>query len=631
MFIIEVIPLQKGIPRDTLSYFSMREIALGALVNVPLQSRTIQGIVIKNTPAKDMRASIRTGSFSLKPIDSVVQEKGFPAKIITTLQEISEQTLVPLGTVLMQLFPEPVFPFFQNWKHIPGPKPETRIIQSSTQDRFDYYKVIVRESLSKKKSIHFIASTPFEVIRLCQFFEQQHLSIPIISFHGNQKPKERDQSYEQVTDESSQVIICSTPQFFMIPRTDIGSCVIESYHSPYFVHDFTRTMDYRFIIGKLSELLGYNRYLADSVPSADFLSLIEQRKGYQEREQKKRSEPAKILIAEKEPFNHPMYESAYFSIDTLTLIKKYHDAGQPIFIYSGRKSIATVTTCRDCGYTVECPNCANIMHLIKKNPLADADRVFFCHRCETEIPPMNRCPVCEGWNLIPLGITQDALHQEIKRLFPDIPVFKSNQDVTKTDTACKKILHHWKTDRGILIGNQKIIPFLENIPMTIIASYEQCMSIPNYKTPFFTFSLFQKLLEKTDGPVIIQTKKTNEILEQFKNQDLHGFAVDDSNLRKLYHYPPYATLITITMSDISRKDHHQAKEFIKKPLLPYEHFIQSYFFEQTQKYTVEAIIHVPHAIWNNPESKERSLLIDFLGIVREYADVAIESGFPTPG
>lgn len=629
MYIVEIIPLQKGIPRDTLSYFAMKEIPLGTIVSVPLQSRKIEGIVIAVSHARDMKSSIRTGNFSLRQIEGIIDENGFPQKIIQALGTIAEHSMIPLGTLITQLFPEPVFSFFQKWKPPVAHKNEMRLIQSAEQNRLDHFKSIIKEQVHKNKSTHIIASTPFETKQLVQFLEK-NVQQPIAIFHGSQKPNEREKNYTLVIETKTPIIICSTPQFIMMPRIDISACIIESFHSPYYVHDFTKTLDYRTVIGILSELLGYTQYLSDIIPSPDFERIIDHRKGYLEREQQStQTQKNKIIVSEKEPFNHPLYSSQFFSSGSFDYIQKKSNEKIPIFIYSARKSIATTTSCRDCGYTVECPNCNAVMHLIKKNPLIETDRVFFCHRCTTETKTMNRCPKCEGWNLIPLGITQDALAQEIKIKFPEVPIFISNQDTTKTDTACKKIIQEWKQSGGILIGNQKIVPHLTEIPITLIASFEQCMSIPDYKTPLQTLWLFQRLLEKTQGKFIIQTKNKNqEFLDLFQKQLLQEIAISDGKLKKHYHYPPFATLITIVMKNISRKDHHQARDFIKKPLAHFEHFVQSQFFEQAQNYEIRATVHIPENIWNNPQSPERQTLIQFLKVIKAYTEISIETGFP---
>jgi primosomal protein N' len=631
MYIVEIIPLQKGIPRDTLSYFSMKDVPLGAIVSVPLQSRSIEGIVIHVNSARDMKSSIRTGNFSLRQINGVVTEQGFPKKIIDRLIILSEQSMMPVGTLITQLFPEQTFQFFLNWKPSLVQKTEIRLIQSSCAGRYEHFKTIIKEQGGKQKSVHIIASTPFEVKKIANFLTDQQ-SQTVIVFHGLQKPTEREENYTLIQKTLTPVIICSTPQFIAMPRYDIATCIVESYHSPHYVHDFTKTLDYRFVIATFSELFGYTRHLSDNIPSAEFDQIIENRKGYLEREQSAtQTLKNKIIITEKEPFNHPLYSSHLFSSGTFDYIQKQIDQKKPVFIFSSRKSVATATTCRDCGYTVECPNCNAVMHLIKKNPLVQTDRVFSCHRCATEIPTMNRCPKCEGWNLIPLGVTQDALEQEIKLKFPNAMTFISNQDVTKTDTACKKIIHAWQQSCGILIGNQKIIPHLDTIPVTIIASFEQLMSIPDYKTPHQTLWLLQNLLEKTDDKFIIQTKNASqEFLHAFKHQNLREIITDDSKLRKQYHYPPFAVLITIIMKNISRKDHHQARDFIKRPLASFDHIVQSHFFEHTQQYEIKTTIHVSKTLWEDYTSPERQSLVNFLKVIKGYTEISIESNFPLP-
>lgn len=121
MYIIEIIPLQKVFLATHCRIFLCEKFHWVHWCTPHSNLERSDGPVNKQTSAKDMRSSIRTGNFSLKAIDSVVQEKGFPEKIITTLQEISEQTLVPLGTLLMQLFSRTCISLFPNWKHIPGP------------------------------------------------------------------------------------------------------------------------------------------------------------------------------------------------------------------------------------------------------------------------------------------------------------------------------------------------------------------------------------------------------------------------------------------------------------------------------------------------------------------------------
>lgn len=627
MYILDIIPLRKGIPRDTLSYFSLREVSIGALVEIPLQSKTISGIVINRTDARDMKSNIRSGNFSLKPIGNIIAEKGFPAKILTTLQTISLDTLIPIGTLLTTFFPEPVFEYFQKWKPLSSIKPEIRIIELPTRERFEHYKLLIRESFAKKQSIQFITPTITEGSQLYTFLKTSTPDQKIFELSGALSPAKRSQVYQTLQELSEPVVICTTPQFCMIPRDDIGSFIIDSSGSPYYVQDFKWNIDFRMILVKLSETLGYTRYLSDSVSSPEHIQLITERKAFTERTKKHTQNDKKPIIIKKESLQDPSYKSPFFSSMTLKGIEHSLKNNEPVFIFSARKGVATTTTCRDCGFTVTCPNCHGVMQLVKRNPLSETDRVFVCGQCQTETPPMNRCPECLGWNLIPLGITTDALVNELTKFFPDTKIFESTSATTKTDAACRKMITAWKDSCGILVGTQKIIPHIDSVSMTIMASFEHCMSIPDFQTPFQTLWLIQQLHEKTTDHFIIQTKTPDhELLSAFEKQCLDLFFKHDNALRKQFNYPPYATLITIVMEKISRKDHQRAKDFLREPLKNFEHSIQSQFFEHTQNYTITALVHIPIELWKNPEYTEKNKLMTFLSTIRDYTNITLQSG-----
>jgi len=85
-------------------------------------------------------------------------------------------------------------------------------------------------------------------------------------------------------------------------------------------------------------------------------------------------------------------------------------------------------------------------------------------------------------------------------------------------------------------------------------------------------------------------------------------------------------LITIVLTSIKRKDHPQAKEYLKKSINEYEHSIQSQFFEYGQYYELMAKIHVPMEDWTSPESIKKQQLLSFLQSIRNHADITIETG-----
>ena len=58
MRILEVIPIAKGINRDTLSYFSGSDIPVGSLIKVPLRKRIVPALVINSKEVIDSKTGV---------------------------------------------------------------------------------------------------------------------------------------------------------------------------------------------------------------------------------------------------------------------------------------------------------------------------------------------------------------------------------------------------------------------------------------------------------------------------------------------------------------------------------------------------------------------------------------------
>jgi primosomal protein N' len=188
------------------------------------------------------------------------------------------------------------------------------------------------------------------------------------------------------------------------------------------------------------------------------------------------------------------------------------------------------------------------------------------------------------------------------------------------------MIKSWKESCGIMVGTQKIIPYIDNVCMSIIASFEHCMSIPNHTTSMTNLWFFQQIFEKTTDRYLVQTKYPDQsFLHYFQRQELSLLVTEDNDLLKKYNFPPYATCITITMENISRRDHPQAKDFFKQPLKPFDHTLQSHFFEHSQTYTIHTIIHVPNQDWYDSESSEMKHLRQLLGALKPHAFIKIET------
>jgi primosomal protein N' len=123
--------------------------------------------------------------------------------------------------------------------------------------------------------------------------------------------------------------------------------------------------------------------------------------------------------------------------------------------------------------------------------------------------------------------------------------------------------------------------------------------------------------------MIIQSRDaTQEFLIDYAQQNMDKIIKNEEMLRTEYHFPPNYILITVVISDIARRDHMRAKDFIKRPFAPFEHSIQSQFFEQSQTYEITGRIHIEKQVWVD-KNREIQQLINFMQTMRSDADIQI--------
>ena len=66
MKLLEVIPIMKGISKETLTYFTSGEVSAGSIVRVPLRKKTISAIVLSLQEVSEVKSSIKESSYSIK-------------------------------------------------------------------------------------------------------------------------------------------------------------------------------------------------------------------------------------------------------------------------------------------------------------------------------------------------------------------------------------------------------------------------------------------------------------------------------------------------------------------------------------------------------------------------------------
>ena len=150
-----VIPIVKGLPKATLSYFTRENLSVGAFVKIPIRNGVALGIVTSISSARTNKTNIKRASFVLKKLSSGISGAfGLPSYFIRA-QKNSIYYATTVGNILSALIPKILLENPQlitpaHDRPSNESRKETLLIQLNNDERFQEYKSSIRESFARE-------------------------------------------------------------------------------------------------------------------------------------------------------------------------------------------------------------------------------------------------------------------------------------------------------------------------------------------------------------------------------------------------------------------------------------------------------------------------------------------------
>ena len=228
------------------------------------------------------------------------------------------------------------------------------------------------------------------------------------------------------------------------------------------------------------------------------------------------------------------------------------DRGQQAIILLNRRGYATFVLCRECGHIIKCPHCDVTMtyHL--------AGQRLQCHYCGYACRPPTLCPACGSRYVRYFGTGTQKGEEELQRLFPRARIARLDQDTTGGKHAFKNILGDFR--RGatdILLGTQMVATGHDfpNVTVVGVISADTALNLPDFRAAERTFALLVQAAGRAGrgdmpGQVIIQTYNPEHYaIKAMLTYDYPAFYRHEIQLRRSLSYPPFSTLIKITVQE----------------------------------------------------------------------------------
>lgn len=630
MKIVTVIPLEKGSFKTDLTYFSAKEIKNGSIVSVPIRNKKILALVISSENVSEAKSGIKEMSFKLKKITEVKEHSIFKNELIESAFELSSYFVSKKNSGVISFVPAifrekyDVIEKFSKDEFLKGQslrespqglslekkspeiKTEKLLLQAQLEDRLSFYKTLIRGYFALKKSIFIVLPTEYDI----EIFEQA-LSKGIENFtfcmHGGLKPKKIIENYEKIINSPHGILILGTAQYLSIPRTDLGTIIVEHESSnvykmfprPHFdlrifAEVYATKINAKFILA--DTLLRYETIARKEIENLGEVYPLSFRTNFDETE-----------ITITNPNENREEGFKLFSEKSIEEIEHSLKNKKNIFIFSLRKGLATYTICKDCNETINCEKCSApvVLYLSRDGK----KRMFVCNKCNTEKNPETKCSNCGSWNLIPLGIGTDTIFEEIKNKFGKVKIFKLDRESVKTNKEAEKIIKEYEKSVGsILVGTEMAFFYLkEKVDLSIVASFDSLWSIPNYKMSEKIIQLLLSIISKTEKKIIIQTKNKNDpALLAIKSENLLSFVREELEDRKNLGYPPYKRFIKITYLG-DKEGSIEAKKALREVFKEYAPEIFSGFIAKNKnQYVTNALIKIDPKKWSLPELSHNS-------------------------
>jgi primosomal protein N' (replication factor Y) len=226
-------------------------------------------------------------------------------------------------------------------------------------------------------------------------------------------------------------------------------------------------------------------------------------------------------------------------------------AGNQAMLFLNRRGYHTFILCRDCGESVQCPNCAVAMtYHMGESRLA-------CHYCDHTAQLPTTCPNCLSKRIKPMGAGTERVEEELKRLYPHLRVARMDVDTTRRKGAHAQILGAFgRREVDVLVGTQMIAKGLDFPDVTLVGIIlaDTTLNLPDFRARERTFQLITQMAGragrgKKPGEVLVQTYQPEaSVLQAAQHHDYLTFFEEEIRVREEMGYPPFSHLVRLLVT-----------------------------------------------------------------------------------
>ena len=429
-----------------------------------------------------------------------------------------------------------------------------------------------------------ISLTPQMIDRFVSRFGKEKIAV----LHSKLSIGERHDEWIRIKEEKAKIVIGARSAIFA-PVQNLGLIIIDEEHDSSYKSESSPRYNAKEIAEKIAVNANAPLVLGSATPSIDIFFRTEQKDITLLKLTKRANESSlpkveivdlkmELATGNKSMISYKLYEE----------MKQNLDNKRQTILFLNRRGYSTFIMCRDCGYTVKCPNCnISLTYHSYSNKLK-------CHYCGHEEKPVAICPNCQSDKIRYFGTGTQKLEQEVKKMFPNASTIRMDVDTVTKKNSHEEILNKFKNENiDILIGTQMVVKghHFPNVTLVGVVAADGSLNIDDYRASERTFQILTQVAgragrENLEGKVIIQTYNPDNFSIEFaKQQNYDLFYKTEINLRKQLKYPPFCDIIVVGFSGANEQE-----------VINLSIFVHNMFCKNLEKYGIQVFEAMPAPI-----------------------------------
>ena len=554
MFVIEVIPLVRGIQIESLSYFSSTNYAIGSIIAIPVRGKTIHGIVVDGKAVSSTKTALKAATFSLRKLPEQSDVVTISSSLLATVDKIYENHPVKRGAILFNLLPPDIrnglMPYPKTTNVLADEDSTPQILSASEADRIISYQTIIRSAFAHRGSVLLVVPTSTAVEKMYHAL-QRGISERVICFSSHQTKKERERAYTAFSNLSQATLTITTPSFAYLDRADSTTIIVEEAASQHYIMRTRPNLDHRSVLKTLAKISGRAIILGDTLVSTE-----DEYKRRNDIYQTHGEHPVRLELQAKltvinqtdKPKNDVPFQ--LFSPDLIKRIETTLEGRHNVFLFAARRGLAPVVACVDCGFIFRCPDSGTPYSLLRTFSTEHIEeRWFVSSTSGKRVRAADVCGNCGSWRLRERGIGIQQVEDECRKLFPKTLLTIFDHTTATTHKRASALKADFEKQKGsILLATQMVMPYLpSNLTLSAVVSLDAVRAIPSWRADETVFRLILELREHTSREVMIQTRsETDDLLLYAGRGAVDRFHDDEIALRQMLKYPPFAKFIFLS-------------------------------------------------------------------------------------